>query len=66
MGFQSFQDFNVDDVTNGLSYIRTKDKINKCLLKKCVPAKVYFTVLSLMFYFFWDGYKFLHFFSKKY
>ena len=36
MGFQSFQDFDVDDVADGLCAICTKDKINKCLLKEYV------------------------------
>ena len=56
MGFPNVQDFNVDDVTDGISYNIHKryirDKINNCLLKKCVVAKVCFAVLSLMFYFF--------------
>ena len=46
MGFQSFQDFDVGDVADGLSFIIraicTKDKINKCLFKKCLVLNVFF------------------------
>ena len=42
MGFQSFQDFDADDVADGLRAICAKDKINKCLLKKCVSFSILF------------------------